>query len=267
MNRKAFDYRISPERPEAEPGGFRSPARARLRVALRQAWRLGWRIGVGLFVLSLFVTLLYGFAPVPVTPLMVIRPVENLFAGRAVGFEKDWVPIEKMSPRLVSAMIAAEDWRFFEHNGFDWDAIAKALKHNERSRKIRGASTISQQVAKNVFLWPQRSWLRKGLEAYFTALIELVWSKRRIMEVYLNVVELGDGVYGVEAASRKYFKKPAAQLSAAEAALVASVLPNPRRFLIAKPSSYVRFRQTLILRRMPSAAQEIPAGLVSGHQN
>jgi len=148
-------------------------------------------------------------------------------------------------------VIASEDWKFFEHNGFDWPAIEKALRHNQRSARVRGASTISQQTAKNVFLWPSRSWVRKGLEAYFTVLIEVLWSKDRIMEVYLNVVEFGDGIYGVGAASNIYFHKLPAQLSSSEAALLAAVLPNPRRLLVAHPSPYVRFRQTMIQRRMP----------------
>lgn len=259
MSREAFDYRAAGRFSESDS----VPHAATVGSRIKRICRGAARFLVALFCASILTTMLYGFLPVPVTPLMIIRPFENLLNGRSVTFEKEWVALDKMNPRLVQAMLAAEDWRFFEHNGFDWEAIAKAVKHNEHSRKIRGASTISQQVAKNVFLWPQRSWIRKGLEAYFTALIELFWSKRRIMEVYLNVVELGDGVYGVEAASKKFFKKPAAHMVSAEAALVAAVLPNPRRFLIARPSSYVRFRQTLIQRRMPTAAQSIPDGVLS----
>lgn len=216
--------------------------------------------------LSLAGTLFYAWFPVPLTPLMVIRAVENLVDGKPVVFAKDWVPIEEMSARLQQAVVAAEDMKFFEHDGFDFEAIEKALQYNRRRSnkkdsgrgRIRGGSTISQQVAKNVFLWPNRSWLRKALETYFTLLIETTWSKERIMEVYLNVIELGDGVYGVEAASRRYFQKSARTLSASEAALIAAVLPNPRRFLIRRPSTYVRFRQTLIQRRMPWAALMIP---------
>lgn len=157
----------------------------------------------------------------------------------------------------MTAVIAAEDARFLEHHGFDFEAIDKAIRYNSKStRRIRGGSTITQQVAKNVFLWPSRSWVRKGVEVYFTGLIELMWSKRRILEVYLNVIELGDGVYGAEAAARTYFKKPAAKLNSSEAALLAAVLPNPRRFQVQKPSSYVRFRQMMIQRRM--SAVEVP---------
>jgi monofunctional biosynthetic peptidoglycan transglycosylase len=207
---------------------------------------------------SVVLTAIYGILPVPLTPLMVLRVGENLIQGKTIRIERDWVSLREMSPRLVPAMVAAEDMRFFEHDGFDWEAIEKALRHNERSRRIRGGSTISQQVAKNVFLWPARSWLRKSLEAWFTILIETLWSKERIMEVYLNVVELGDGVYGVEAASRRFFNKSSLNLSTREAALIAAVLPNPRRFLIARPSPYVRFRQGMIHRRMWTAAQTIP---------
>ncbi|RYZ68792.1 MAG: monofunctional biosynthetic peptidoglycan transglycosylase, partial [Proteobacteria bacterium] len=171
---------------------------------------------------------------------------------------KDWVPLSEISPKVQNAVVAAGDFRFFEHNGFDWVAIEKALKSNERGRKMRGGSTISQQTAKNVFLWPARSWVRKGFEAYFTVLIEWIWGKKRIMEAYLNVVEFGDGIYGVGAASEVFFKKPASKLNSSEAALLAAVLPNPRRFLVAKPSSYTRFRQTMIQRRMPTAAKLSP---------
>jgi monofunctional biosynthetic peptidoglycan transglycosylase len=260
MRSGASDLRHSTEESPGENlprGGNRALRLPKLRFLLR-ALRLLIGLVLGLFAVSLIAVLIYAVVPVPYTPLMFIRAGENFVAGKHVRFEKDWVPMEKMSPKLQHAMIAAEDWRFYEHHGFDWEAIEKALKHNERSRKIRGASTISQQVAKNVFLWPKRSWARKGLEAYFTVLIELVWSKRRIMEVYLNVVEMGDGVYGVEAASRTFFRKPAANINSAEAALIASVLPNPRRFRVDRPSNYVRFRQAMILRRMPSAALAIP---------
>lgn len=220
--------------------------------------RLVFGLIVGFFLCSLLVTWLFGFAPIPMTPLMVVRMVEGKIKDKPFVFAKDWVSLADMAPNLQHAVIAAEDIRFFEHNGFDWEAIEKALRHNERSRRVRGGSTISQQVAKNVFLWPQRSWVRKILEAYFTGLIEIFWPKRRIMEVYLNVIELGDGVYGVEAASRKYFGKPARQVNTSEAALMAAVLPNPRRFLISRPSPYIRFRQTMISRRMGMAAQTIP---------
>jgi len=146
--------------------------------------------------------------------------------------------------------MAAEDQRFQEHSGFDWQAIAKAIQHNQKNRSTRGASTISQQTAKNLFLWSGRSWLRKGLEAYFTLLIESMWTKERILEMYLNIIEFGSGVYGVEAASRFYFQKSAAQLSTSEAALLAAVLPNPHIYKADNPSAYIRQRQEWILNHM-----------------
>ena len=186
------------------------------------------RARVGGVFSSVFLVVLYRWVPVPVTPLMIERVVENLFEGRPIGLSYKWCAFSEMTPRLENAVIASEDWRFFEHNGFDWPAIEQAYRSNSRGGRVRGASTISQQTAKNVFLWPSRSWIRKGLEAYFTVLIETLWSKERILEVYLNVVELGDGVYGVGSASQLYFHKPAAHLSSSEAALLAAVLPNPR---------------------------------------
>lgn len=205
--------------------------------------------------LSVVSVSIFSFAPVPVTPLAVIRAVEAGFEGRTISFEKDWTSIDNMSPALLRAAIASEDFRFTEHHGFDFAAIEKAMKANERvyrrgRGKIRGASTISQQTAKNVFLFPSRTWFRKGLESWMTVLIEAIWSKRRILEVYLNVVELGDGIYGVEAASRKFFRKSAKNINASEAALLVAVLPNPRVLRVSQPSTYVRFRQAAILRRL-----------------
>ena len=229
-----------------------SPVKRQSNLALRL---VGWifRSFVFLVLLSFALTLFYRYAPVSFTPLMFYRAGENLAVGKFPTFDHRWVPYSLISQKLVTAAITSEDSKFYEHNGFDWEAIEKARAHNLRGRTIRGASTISQQVAKNVFLLPQRTWIRKGLEAYFTAVIELLWTKQRIMEVYLNVVELGDGVYGVEAASQKYFGKPAAQVSSGEAALIVAVLPNPRRFKISRPSGYVLMRQTKIKHRMPAS--------------
>lgn len=210
---------------------------------------------LGFVALSLIVVALFGIVPVPVTPLVAIRAVEAGFAGRPIRISKDWVPLESISPNVMRAAIASEDFRFLDHDGFDFEAIRKAMRANERARqrgdhKIRGASTISQQTAKNVFLWPGRTWFRKGLEAWMTILIEATWSKRRILEVYLNVIEFGDGVYGVEAASLKFFRKRAKAINPAEAALLIAVLPNPRKLRVDRPSSYVRYRQTAIMRRL-----------------
>jgi monofunctional biosynthetic peptidoglycan transglycosylase len=197
----------------------------------------------------------YRFVPPPLTYLMVQRA----FEGR--GFSRDWVPLEEINPRLVRAVIAAEDARFCEHRGFDVEAIRKALENNRRQPgRIRGGSTISQQTAKNVFLWPQRNWLRKGLEAYFTVLIEFGWGKRRIMEVYLNSIEWGPGVYGAQAAARKYFGVSAKDLTANQAARMAAVLPNPLEWRADRPGPYVRRRSGSItanagiVRRSGSAA-------------
>jgi len=219
--------------------------------------------GVALFtltcaVMSVMLVVIFRWLPVPVTPLMIERVVENLFDGKPIAIQYHWVSRDQISDKMENAVIASEDWKFYEHNGFDWAAIEKAMQHNQHSGRVRGASTISQQTAKNVFLWPSRSWIRKGLEAYFTVLIENIWNKDRIMEAYLNVVELGDGIYGVGAASQIYFHKPPSKLNSSEAALLAAVLPNPRRFQVAHPSPYIRFRQTMIQRRMPLAAETVP---------
>lgn len=168
---------------------------------------------------------------------------------------RDWEPLDNISPHLQLAVVCAEDQNFLTHNGFDFKSIQKAMEYNKKMKvkgkeKRRGASTLSQQTAKNVFLWHGRSWVRKGLEMYFTFLIETIWSKERILEVYLNVAEFGNGVYGAEAASLTYLKKSAHKLSANEAALMAVVLPNPRWFSIAKPSGYLRKRQTWCVRQM-----------------
>ncbi|HOK35838.1 MAG TPA: monofunctional biosynthetic peptidoglycan transglycosylase [Paludibacteraceae bacterium] len=201
-------------------------------------------------IISVGWVIFYRFVPVFFTPLMLIRSVEAISDGEAPKINKKWVSIEKISPNMIQAVAAAEDDQFMEHHGFSFEAIHKAIQHNKRSRRIRGGSTISQQTAKNVFLWPHRSYLRKGLEAYFTVLIELFWTKERIMEVYLNVIETGDGIYGVEAASLEYFGKHASKLTKPEAALIAACLPNPRRFNPAHPSPYILRRQAAIMRMM-----------------
>ncbi|MDG0818109.1 monofunctional biosynthetic peptidoglycan transglycosylase [Bdellovibrio svalbardensis] len=221
---------------------------------MKNPWiRLGRFIFTAFFVFflgSVGSVLFYRFAPVMVTPLMVLRSVQSLWGPELVGIHKDWVPLAEIAPSMQKAVLKAEDARFFEHNGFDYEAIEKAMKYNKTHKKIKGASTISQQTAKNVFLWPNRDWIRKGMEAYFTVLIEFIWPKERIMEVYLNVIEMGPGVYGVEAASQRYFKRSAKNITAAQASLIAAVLPNPRKFRIDRPSSYVVKRQYRILYRV-----------------
>lgn len=192
----------------------------------------------------------FRFVPVPTSSLILERRVEAWSAGKPWKPQKAWVPLEQIAPAMGLAVMAAEDQNFAEHAGFDWGAIEQAMAHNEVSRRKRGASTISQQTAKNLFLWPSRSWVRKGFEAWFTLLLEAGWPKRRILEVYLNVVEFGDGVFGVEAASRAFFRKPAKALRPEEAALLAAVLPNPRRFRADRPSPYILGRRDWILNQM-----------------
>jgi monofunctional biosynthetic peptidoglycan transglycosylase len=200
------------------------------------------------FGLSVSLVVLYKFIPVPFTPLMVVRFVETKNSDQEVSFDHDWEPLENISPNLQKAVIASEDGTFLQHHGFDFDAMGKALKNNQRGKKIKGGSTISQQTAKNVFLWQGRSYLRKGLEAYFTFLIELIWGKERIMEVYLNSIEMGNGIYGAQAASRHWYHKDAANLSVREAAGIAAILPNPRKFKASNSSSYINKRKTKIVR-------------------
>ncbi|MCI1648607.1 MAG: monofunctional biosynthetic peptidoglycan transglycosylase [Bacteroides sp.] len=202
------------------------------------------------FISTVAMTVIYRFVPVYITPLMVIRSAQQLIGGEKIVCHHTWVSFSNISPHLPMAVIASEDNRFATHNGFDFIEIEKAMKENETRKRKRGASTISQQTAKNVFLWPQSSWIRKGFEVYFTWLIELVWSKERIMEVYLNSIEMGKGIYGAEATAHYKFKTIAKRLSAGQCALIAASLPNPIRFDSSHPSSYMLHRQAHILRLM-----------------
>jgi len=202
------------------------------------------------FGTSVFFAILFRFINPPFTPLMMIRVIENISDNKKPSINKDWISLEDISPNLVLAVIASEDNNFESHYGVDFKAIEKAQKLNSKGKKIRGASTITQQTAKNAFLWPARTYVRKGLELYFTGLIELFWGKKRIMEVYLNIIEMGDGIYGAEAAAQKYFKKPAKNLTRAEAAAIAAVLPNPRRWRPDKPTAYIAKKKNWILWNM-----------------
>jgi monofunctional biosynthetic peptidoglycan transglycosylase len=204
-----------------------------------------WFLGI-----SIFFVVLFKFVPVPFTPLMVIRVIENKSAGKENYFSHDWEPIENISVNLQKAVIASEDGTFLVHNGFDFRAMQKAYKSNERGRRIKGGSTISQQTAKNVFLWQGRSYLRKGLEAYFTVLIELIWGKERIMEVYLNSIEMGNGIYGAQAATQHWYRKDASSLTPQQAAGIAAILPNPRKYSATSSSSYINNRKSKIVRVM-----------------
>jgi monofunctional glycosyltransferase len=213
-------------------------------------WLIKWS-AIIFFGSSVFFTILYRFVPIPFTPLYAIRFFEQISdEKRDVVYKKDWVPIEEISPHLIQAVVASEDQRFLEHWGFDFESMQKAYKNNQKGKKIKGGSTISQQTAKNVFLWPARSYVRKAFEAYFTVLIEVCWSKERIMEVYLNVIEFGNGIYGCEAASQYYFHKPCSKLTKGEAALLAAVLPSPLKSNPAKPSNHIARRKQAILKHM-----------------
>lgn len=199
---------------------------------------------------SLFMVLIYRWVPVFVTPLMLIRSLEHVFSGELPRMHKKWIPLNEISKYMPKAVMAGEDQNFMNHSGFDFKAMKKAFEFNKKGKRIRGGSTISQQTAKNVFLWPGRSYIRKVFEAYFTILIELFWNKERIMEVYLNVIETGDGLYGVEIAAQKYFNKSAKMLTKSEAAAIAACLPNPKIYKPTSKSSYVNRHKSFILKYM-----------------
>ena len=210
---------------------------------------LQWAV-ILFFVSSILSVVVYKWLPVPVTPLMLIRCGQQMSRGEHVRLRHHWVPLDSMSIYLPVAVMASEDQRFLEHNGFDFDAIGQALEERRTGKRNRGGSTISQQTAKNVFLWPRSSWVRKGLETYFTVLIELCWSKQRIMEVYLNSIEMGDGIYGAEAVAQLHFGHRAIDLTRPNCELIAATLPNPLKFSSKHPSAYMLTRQTWIMRQM-----------------
>ena len=217
---------------------------------LKLIGRILLKITICFFCISIFLVVFFKWVPVPYTPLMLVRNIENTLAGKPTKCEHDWVPIEKISRNIQRAVIASEDDTFLTHNGFDFKALQLAYKNNAKGKKIKGGSTISQQTAKNVFLWQGRSYVRKGLEAYFTVLIELIWGKERIMEVYLNSIEMGDGIYGIEAASKFWYNNTATNLSKRQAAGIAAILPSPRRFKASGSSNYIEIRKGKIMKRM-----------------
>ena len=225
---------------------------------------------VTFFVSTILAVVAYKFLPVYVTPLMIIRCVEQIADGHSPRVEHKWVSLEEMSASMPVAVMGSEDARFLLHHGFDFKQIEHAARQNAAGGKKVGASTITQQTAKNVFLWPGRTWVRKGFEAYFTMLVELLWSKQRIMEVYLNSIETGDGIYGVEAVARLHFGKSAKELTRAECALIAATLPNPRRYSSLKPSKYIIGRQHKIETNMkytpksPAENEDIDKSTVKG---
>ena len=212
---------------------------------------LKW-IVVAFFASTILSVVALRFLPVYFTPLMFIRCYQQVKEGKDLKLSHHWVPLNEISPSLPVAVMASEDAKFLSHHGFDFKAIEHAAKRNKKHPEKRklGASTISQQTAKNVFLWPGRSWVRKGFEVYFTTLIELMWSKQRIMEVYLNSIEMGDGIYGAEAVAQEHFNTKALDLSKSQCALIAATLPNPRKFSSKHPSGYMLKRQSRILREM-----------------
>lgn len=215
-----------------------------------------WVLKPAMWILIFFLgstiamTLVYRYCKVPISPLMVIRLVDQAKEGKQLKLAHHWVPLDSINPSLPQAVVASEDQNFMKHHGFDFEAIEDALEEREKTGRVRGASTISQQTAKNVFLWPSSTWVRKGFEAYFTVLIETFWSKQRIMEVYLNTIEMGDGIYGAEAVALEHFGCHAIDLNANRSALIAASLPNPIKRNSGNPSSYMYKRQRQILRQM-----------------
>jgi monofunctional glycosyltransferase len=219
------------------------------KVSLKKRiFKLIWKTILWFNIISLFFVILYKFVPVPFTPLMVIRHFENSFDGKDIETKHNWVPLEAISKNLQKAVIASEDGNFCHHSGFDFKAMQKAAMGNFKGKRLKGGSTISQQTAKNVFLWQGRSYFRKALEAYFTVLIEIIWGKERIMEVYLNSIEMGDGVYGAEAACQHWYGKDCKSLTRVQAAGIAAILPNPRKYKPNSGSGYINTRKAKIAR-------------------
>lgn len=206
--------------------------------------------GIAFFASTFITVALYRWFPVYATPLVILRTIEYGLDGKWVPINKDWVTIDEISPHLQKAVIASEDPKFLSHYGFDFEAISRAIDANKKRKVKIGASTITQQTAKNVFLYPSRTYFRKCLEAYFTVLMELLWDKKRILEVYLNVIELGPGIYGAEAAAQYYWKKPAIKLTQGESQLFAAILPNPRRWNPKRPTNFVLKRRNFIRRNL-----------------
>lgn len=230
---------------------------------------LRWTLAL-FFASTIAVVVLYRFIPVYVTPLMLLRCAEQIKEGKEIKLKHNWVSLNEISVHMPVAVMASEDQRFLLHHGFDFDAIQKAAVRNKTSKRKYGASTISQQTVKNVFLWPGRSWIRKGFEVYFTTLVETMWSKQRIMEVYLNSIEMGEGIYGVSAVASEHFGKRADELNRSDCALIAATLPNPRYFSSKSPSAYMLKRQRRIEKEMryiptfPKEGEDINPETVSG---
>ncbi len=235
------------------PPGLKT-TRMKLKGIVPRTWRLFKRIFLILFVAQLLYIILLRWVNPPITVTMI----SSWFSlwGTGKSFKRDYVNLDEMSQHVKLAVIASEDQLFPDHDGFDFKSIEKAMKHNQKSKKIRGASTISQQVAKNVFLWQGRSYIRKGLEVYFTFMIEKIWGKKRILEMYLNVAEMGEGVFGVEAAAQANYHKPAASLNREESAMIAACLPNPVKYTVNPPARITAWRQRRILLQMRNLAPD-----------
>lgn len=221
-----------------------------MKTILGKIFRIIWKTCLLFVILSITSVVVYKWVLVPITPLMVIRCIEQKSEGKEIMMKHDWVSLQKISPQLQLAVVCSEDQNYLKHSGFDFGAIQKALKENERGKRVRGGSTITQQTAKNVFLWQGRSYLRKGLEAWFTLLIEIFWNKERIMEVYLNSIEMGNGIYGAEAASQFWFKKSASNLSKDEAAAIAAILPSPLNYKANPANNYIQKRKVWVKQQM-----------------
>ncbi len=235
------------------PMARKSTRRKTNQPLLKRIGTIAAKIFVFLFIFSIVWVIAYRFINPPITYLMVQRNWERKADGKPAKLKKEWVDFEEISDNMKRAAVSAEDQLFLKHIGFDLNAIEKAYENNAKSgekKKIKGGSTISQQTAKNVFLWPGRSYIRKAFEAYFTLLIEVLWSKERILEVYLNVIEMGDGIYGAEAASQAYYGHSCRKMSKAEAALIAACFPNPLRWNPDRPTPYIKKKQYFIMRNM-----------------
>jgi monofunctional biosynthetic peptidoglycan transglycosylase len=226
------------------------PSNVKKQPLIKRIGILASKILLWFVLLSVIWVLAYRFINPPITALMIQRNWERKAKDKPAKAERKWVDFEDISDNMKRAAVSAEDQLFLKHMGFDIKAIEKAYTNNAKGKKVKGGSTISQQTAKNVFLWPGRSYIRKAFEAYFTLLIEILWSKERILEVYLNVIEMGDGIYGAEAAAQAYYGKSCTNLKRGEAALIAACFPNPLRWTPKKPTAYIRHRQYLIMRNM-----------------
>ena len=221
-----------------------------MKKVISKIWAVLWKTTLAFIMISIISVFVFKWLPVPITPLMIIRDVEQLSAGKGIIMKHDWVALEDISPKLQLAVVCSEDQNYLKHFGFDMEAIKKVIKENEEGKRFRGGSTITQQTAKNVFLWPGRSYIRKAFEAWFTLLIELIWDKERIMEVYLNSIEMGNGIYGAESAAQFWFHKSAKKLNKEEASAIASILPNPLRLKASPANNYISKRKAWIQQQM-----------------